>query len=187
MLVQFMYLHNAILNTVARSVESDDKCECTPDPGYFVGRKAFWCQEDYYIFPEIVLANLESSGAVVETDNVVIEYLKKNRSRRRIAISELYDIEQPKEQFMKRVEAQGRRFDKINLLASSKSNSMIQSVVDEEEGCIEGDDLGCCGNYGGCCWYSSIYCLIHDFECLCCTPSWYCLFGCKKEPGCNPS
>jgi hypothetical protein len=42
----------------------------------------------------------------------------------------------------------------------------------------QGGQCGCCGNYSGACWYWSSVCLVHDYQCQNCSPSWYCLPGC---------
>lgn len=41
-----------------------------------------------------------------------------------------------------------------------------------------GSDIGCCGNYSGCCWYAHTLCFYHDLECLECD-HWHCLPGCE--------
>jgi len=42
----------------------------------------------------------------------------------------------------------------------------------------QGGECGCCGNYEGICLYWNKICLIHDYQCQTCTPSWYCFKGC---------
>ncbi|MCB9359889.1 MAG: hypothetical protein H6587_03160 [Flavobacteriales bacterium] len=47
--------------------------------------------------------------------------------------------------------------------------------------CMGGSDIGCCGNYSGCCWFANIGCAAHDLICWECEPRWFCLDGCKPE------
>lgn len=48
---------------------------------------------------------------------------------------------------------------------------------------LEGGDVCCCGNYGGCCWYPNVLCCIHDTVCACCD-QWHCGWACQPESGC---
>lgn len=49
----------------------------------------------------------------------------------------------------------------------------------------EGSDIGCCGNYGGGCWYCHVGCLAHDLLCWCCDSGVVpCGSGCQTEAGC---
>ncbi len=50
-------------------------------------------------------------------------------------------------------------------------------------GTLEGSDYGCCGNYGGCCWYCHPLCYVHDHICVCCD-FWHCGWACQEENGC---
>ncbi len=45
----------------------------------------------------------------------------------------------------------------------------------------EGGECGCCGNYDGPCVYWSKICLMHDYECQTCSPSWFCFEGCVSS------
>ena len=47
-----------------------------------------------------------------------------------------------------------------------------------------GSDPGCCGNYEGCCRFANYVCYLHDKACTCCD-HWWCLWGCKCDPGCD--
>ncbi|XP_046326419.1 uncharacterized protein LOC124110957 isoform X1 [Haliotis rufescens] len=50
---------------------------------------------------------------------------------------------------------------------------------------ILGSDLGCCGNYGGCCQLASIVCWAHDLFCKCCDFGVFiCGPLCEKDPDC---
>lgn len=68
----------------------------------------------------------------------------------------------------------------------------IQEELDVNKGCnisagwnLTGRDLGCCGNYEGCCRMASKVCYLHDSICQCCLLGWiFCGPDCKPETGC---
>lgn len=50
---------------------------------------------------------------------------------------------------------------------------------------LTGRDLGCCGNYEGCCRMASKVCYLHDSICQCCRLGWiFCGPECKPETEC---
>lgn len=54
----------------------------------------------------------------------------------------------------------------------------------KRNGCLQGSDICCCGNYSGCCYYSHWLCCAHDIVCACCD-SWYCGWQCQKASFCD--
>lgn len=181
-LIQSLFFHNGTLNTVLRSQESD-LCECTPDPGFFVGKKSFWCQEDYMINPKTLLRNLNLLRDERSLEkNRFVDYLIGVQDADEISISKLYELESSKADFLNRVDGQ------YAYIRRTVSNKPIDGVSLSAEAvpndCFEGSNHGCCGNYEGCCWYSHDLCLAHDVACLCCD-SWWCLWGCRSEEFCS--
>lgn len=67
-----------------------------------------------------------------------------------------------------------------------------QDRIDANRGCnisagwnLTGRDLGCCGNYEGCCKMASKVCYLHDSICQCCRLGWiFCGPECKPEIDC---
>ena len=165
--VQSIYFHRAIFQTIERSFVDRADCDCTPHPGYFVGKTSFWCQEDYLVDPDVIIEAIEAKNDQLNPKiQLVYNYLQDNRRKERISYDKIRDLIEPRERFLKKLESY------------SKQAETGVSAVDE---CLQGDDLGCCGNYEGCCWLSSSECFWHDYQCLMsqCTPWWYCLPGCK--------
>lgn len=92
-------------------------------------------------------------------------FLIEHRNESAIPIDKILNIIEPKDAYLQRVE------DVFN-------NS---TNPEQTERCVRGSDLGCCGNYSGCCWFSSWECFTHDLLCLKCEPDWFCLSGCVPE------
>lgn len=169
-LVQSIFYHNSILNTIRRSYEENKDCECLPHPGYFVDQTPFWCQEDY-------LVNVSEFANIIQ--NSTSEYLPKkqkvldlleNYKETEISIDKISEFLETRKDYINRIET---KFNSVN-------NPNSDNSLKKEEDCTQGTDLGCCGNYSGCCWYWSYYCLDHDLACLACD-KWHC--GPKCEPG----
>lgn len=182
-LAQSLYFHNAAVNTVARSIKTNQDCGCTPDPGYYADKTSFWCQEDFKIDVDKLLDIVKKGNfQLTEDQQKVYIYLKANTGKT-ITIDKIYSFSEPKETYMKRVEA-----FRLNYHPSAQSpynaKERKKRFITLREGCKEGSDLGCCGNYSGCCWYDNGICFWHDVYCLCCN-DWWCLWGCKKESFCE--
>ena len=169
-LVQSIFFHNSILNTIKRSFDTGTDCTCTPHPGYFVDKTPFWCQEDYFIDTEkFVKVIIESGYQLNQKERILFDFLKiTSKKERFVTIDKLLAITEDKADFMSKVEYQ-----------FLKANNLTDIKAAREEYCFKGTDLGCCGSYSGCCWYANLYCLEHDVDCLDCLPWLYCLPGCK--------
>ncbi len=180
-IIQSLFFHNAILNTIRRSLKENKNCECTPHPGYLLDKTPFFCTEDYYINPQEYLKAIDKSNYVKSSlDKKAYAYLQQNRDKISISIDKVLTIYESKVEYLNRVEYTRT---KINNLTSNKTINENNLAGIAESDCMKGTDLGCCGNYEGCCWYSSMFCLAHDIKCYCCS-KWHCGPGCKKENGC---
>lgn len=152
-LIQSLFFHNAILNTIKRCLENE-KCGCTPHPGYFINKTPFWCQEDYYINPGKIYNKIKDSLSVTDTTEMkVLSFLEKHKTETKISIDNIFNIIESNHDYMIRI---------------GNFNQGTGLVT-----CVLGSDLGCCGNYAGCCWYWTWWCLAHDIECLDCD-HWHC-------------
>ena len=49
---------------------------------------------------------------------------------------------------------------------------------------LHGNDVCCCGNYPGCCYFALSLCCTHDEACECCH-TWWCGWQCVKSPYAN--
>ncbi|GER58721.1 hypothetical protein ULMA_08290 [Patiriisocius marinus] len=162
-LIQTTFYQLSILKTISRSY-TDGACNCTPMPGYIVGELSFWCQEDF----KFNTAKL-------------FEYFSENKS-------EIYAYERGEKAFNYVEDAYLKNQTKIdynqffNVLDSRDQflNSIDSFNIENRISCPfgEGGSLGCCGNYAGCCWYPSWWCLMHDIDCIGCT-QWHCGPACQ--------
>jgi hydrogenase maturation factor HypF (carbamoyltransferase family) len=184
-LAQSLYFHNAAINTVARSIKSNQDCGCTPDPGYYADKKSFWCQEDFKINVNKLLDIVKKGNfQLTEGQQKVYTYLKANAGET-ITIDKIYSFSEPKEAFMKRVEAFRLNYHPSGQSSyTAKERSVNTMNVQRLQERLQGSDLGCCANYSGNCWYNNDICFWHDVYCLCCS-DWWCLWGCKKESFCK--
>ncbi len=136
------YFHLSIFKTVTRSLADNSDCGCLPVPFYFTDKTPFICQKDY-----------------------------------------IYDVASMKEQFNALSEDELSGYGDDGILALNYFNNSTESEVNYADfsatwvtpeefeialaiDCMQGSDLGCCGNYEGCCWYAHILCLAHDLYCL---------------------
>lgn len=79
-----------------------------------------------------------------------------------------------------------------NIVKSGEEKQKIREELDVNKGCniaagwnLTGRDLGCCGNYEGCCRMASKVCYLHDSICQCCRLGWiFCGPECKPETEC---
>jgi hypothetical protein len=171
-LVQVLFIHNAILNTLSRSNQDKSDCNCTPHPSYFVEKTSFWCQEDYMVDTEKFTKAIIESGLQLNSKELeVFKYLNKVKDTEKfVTIDKILEILEAKVTFMNRVETQYLIANGVSTLSSSART----------QGCTQGSDLGCCGNYSGCCWVWSFACLEHDVVCHACD-RWHCGWGCVKS------
>jgi len=165
-----IFYHNAILNTVKRSIEKNQDCECLPHPGYFVDAKPFWCQEDYLVNVDIFLNLLKNNKSedLIKKEQIIL--MLENYNSDEIPFNKISSFLESKEDYLNRIEN-----SIVNYQTARNSNTNRT-----EEDCTLGTDLGCCGNYSGCCWYWSYYCLDHDLACLACD-KWHCGPACEPE------
>jgi hypothetical protein len=167
-LAKSIFFHVAIIKTVNRAmVSNSNTCDCSPFPLYFINQSPFLCQEDLSYDVNKLLVKLENDSTEIsskydeETIQKLNTYLRtKSTETDIIPFEELY----------------------VELGNGVSSNEFVNVIDDhiETAWCLlgQGSDLGCCGNYSGCCWYWSIHCLAHDLACLNCEPRWFCFDGC---------
>jgi hypothetical protein len=166
-LIQTIFYQNSILNTIKRSYENNNNCECLPHPGYFVAQKPFWCQEDFLVNVKLFIQILknDSSNNLQNKDQVLTFLEEYNKTE--VSFDKISKYIEKKEDFLNRIQTNFNNTNNVN------------NALAKEKDCVKGTDLGCCGNYSGCCWYWSYYCLDHDLECLGCD-KWHC------GPACVP-
>ncbi len=155
--------HFSSFNIVKRSIEADLPCECTPSPFYFTSTTPFMCQEDL-IFD--------------------INYMKTVLDENKTFLTSIYNQEvvDEVEDYLQSVSEDFLTFNQV-YLALEDSVFTNDDLDDVAKWCPlgQGSDLGCCGNYSGCCWYRNTACLAHDLVCLGtgCEPTWFCGPDCK--------
>ncbi|MBC5773142.1 hypothetical protein H8S95_03625 [Pontibacter sp. KCTC 32443] len=177
-LIQSLYFHLAVLNTIDRSFKENVDCECTPHPGYFIDKTTFWCQEDYFLNVNLLNKHLrENKDFVVNLGgNDLINYIQSLKDKREVvSFKEIYFLNRSEAEF-KTLIAKKYKSD----IVSSEKVKMGDALVLESD-CLmgKGTDLGCCGNYSGCCWLATYECWLHDVECWNCD-KWHCGPACKS-------
>ena len=155
--------HFSIYNVSKRNTINSLDCRCTPSPLYFTGKTPFVCQEDVsYNISEQKNSLQHAKDFFIEKYGVEVvaeveDYLNSKELDNISMVEVFYDIHG----------GSSNDFD----IALEGLNCWLGL----------GTSLGCCGNYSGCCWFRSQACLMHDIQCLDCSPCWYCGFQC--EPG----
>jgi|GEM_PF-1493752 len=188
-LVQSIYFHNAVLNVVNRSLQNGEECNCTPDPAYYVGKGKFFCTEDLKINTGPVLAVLQNMKIENGSDmGKIAAYIRAHSDEEKISIDRIYELFVTKENFRAVVERYNTRYNAINakmtLAESGGQNVVAIEEPDDCDGGMSGSDIGCCGNYEGCCLFWAAGCIAHDMLCWCCD-HWYCGNPiCQPESGC---
>lgn len=161
-LAKSIFFNVAIIKSTKRAlVNNSNDCNCAPVPLYFKDKSPFICQKDLAYNVGSLLTNLEenlpqiSEHYDMETiEKVKTSFLSKSNQVNVVSFEEFY------------VEFGG--------IPTSEFNVNLEDFIEEGWCPIGlGTDLGCCGNYSGCCWYASDLCLIHDVACLTCS-EWYC-------------
>jgi len=177
-LIQSAFYHLSIYNTITRSLENNERCECTPLPDYFVDKSSFWCQEDYFFEIEELLDYYSQNKKLlfsIEGGKKEYDYLNNmDDNKNFVSYKELFKLHYSVENYKKTAHA------KFEL--AKKNIGQLKKDVDRDD-CWSGglgSDLGCCGNYEGCCWFASLACLRHDIACLKCD-KWHCGPACKPE------
>ena len=172
-LIQSAFYHLSIYSTIIRSFENKNDCECTPLPAYFVGKSAFWCQEDYFFNVNELFSYYNENKDYLFTfkgGEKEYNYLKKLKGNRdEVSNKELFSLHYSIKEF--------KEFAISEFNKTQNKNNLVTS--DCWWG-ISGSDLGCCGNYSGCCWFASMDCLRHDIACLKCD-RWHCGPACQIE------
>lgn len=164
-LVSIVNFHNAILNTTIRSNNENSDCICSVHPGFIVDKTFFNCQEDqFYIVDELsaTLAVYADNNVLDVPTSNLIEYLQ-NTSETHIRFDDYYNFYFPKEDFQNSI------------------TDFLQNTTNRRCWLGQGSGHGCCGNYSGCCYYVNPICHVHDAMCSDCSPSWFCLPGCKPD------
>ncbi|GAB3754742.1 hypothetical protein GCM10028817_22010 [Spirosoma pomorum] len=169
-LIESLFFHNAILNTINRSKKEKTDCGCTPYEGYFVGKTYFWCQEDYLINPKKIISYIDEAGIKLdEQGKSLYNLLVANQGKEEISIDKVYLRD--KSDFNNKVYK-----SYVSILNSKNARVKCEECATG----LCGSSLGCCSNYEGCCWFSHTNCLAHDIMCLKCD-HWYCGPLCKPE------
>lgn len=168
-LMEQIYVHNAIINTANRSVKTNTNCGCLPHPAYFTSKLPFWCQEDYDINVSNFLEVFSNPDFEFEDPREILiyNYLKNLSSAiQSVPSSDLWNLWENPSIYLERV---------------NRSFLYANGDITQEQDCYlgSGSDLGCCGNYSGCCWLWTMWCLHHDLACLECD-KWHCGPGCKS-------
>lgn len=166
-LAKSIYYHTAIVKAVKRAIENNaTDCNCAPVPLYFTDNSPFLCQQDLGYDVNELLDNLKSNPSVIaeKYDSLTIQGVKsflesKSTETEFISFEESY-------------------IELSNGVPTNEFNDIIDDHI-ETAWCLfgQGSDLGCCGNYSGCCWFATDLCLQHDLACLNCDYSW-CFDGC---------
>lgn len=178
-----VYIHNAIFQTGYRSKNLSTGCNCTPFSLYFTGKSEFWCLEDIRYSPSELLSYFDSINYQWTTrDTEAKNFLLKRRASTELTLDSLYYVLEPRGHLLTKIAIiyernnSGESLKYNNDLVSSTKNSLSEEALNR---LLQGTDLGCCGNYSGVCWYSSLLCLAHDLACLKCD-KWHC------GPACQP-
>ena len=151
--------HFSIYQTIDRSLSNNTACDCLPSPFYFTGTTPFMCLKDYIFNVEesikVFNENKEEFEKIYSAESIdaILNYFK-NQTEPEVTLEDMY------------------------FKLGDTNPDDYGHHIDEIE-CLGGGDLGCCGNYAGCCWYPSPSCLAHDLACAKCS-HWHCLF-CTKE------
>lgn len=169
-LAKNIFYHTAIIKTVKRAIENNESdCNCAPVPLYFTDKTPFLCQQDLAYNVNQSLESLKSNSSVIaeKYDSLTIERVKSYLERRSTEVDYIFFEE-----------------SYIALSNGVPTNEFIEIIDDHIElaGCLlgQGSDLGCCGNYSGCCWFWSVDCLNHDLGCaaIACD-HWTCGWACE--------
>ena len=170
-LSQSLFFHNSILNSIKRSEQTSQECNCTPHPAYFGDKSPFWCQEDYYVNPNKLIEAVDNSNLkLTEKEKEVYSFLVSKRNLDAISYDQITRISVP--QFSVKVSDYYKGI-KLDNDISGRTSAACSSCWWE----ICGNQLGCCGNYSGCCVLATLDCLWHDIECLNCD-KWHCGWAC---------
>jgi hypothetical protein len=177
-LIQSIFLQNAVLNTAKRSYVNSNQCKCTPIPSYFVDKTDFWCQEDYLVKPASFINNINKSGyKISDKETEILNYLITVKDSNTISIDNVFNILIPKDNYMSNLAYQyniesGKTLKYSTFTNSSNRHPCLLGLY--------GSDIGCCGNYSGCCYYASTFCFNHDIDCIRCD-HWYCGWQCTSN------
>lgn len=167
-LAKSIFFNVAIIKSVKRALDNNSEdCNCSPVPLYFNDKSPFICQEDLSYNVSDLLTNLNDNLTEISNhyDSLTIETVRNYLESKPIDVTDV-------------------SFEEVYVDISGGSpisdfNTNLDDFINAFW-CpgLQGSDLGCCGNYSGCCWYSSPVCLAHDLACLNCEPDWFCLDGC---------
>lgn len=168
------YLKSAVSANIRMIEEKYSVIEGTISPSFLVGKSHFVFQEDLYFDMNVLKENIgllerEANASDYIGDKNLVSFIKTT-NKQKVRFDELYSNYVSKSDFKIHIENE------------------ILKAGDCSESCYIGcgTDWGCCASYTGCCYYSSLGCLIHDLQCTECIPpegypSWYCLPGCKPD------
>jgi hypothetical protein len=169
-LMQSTFYHLSIYNTIIRSFNTTD-CECTPLPAYLIGKRPFWCQEDYTLNKNILLNHFNQNKEKLLTfkdGQKFYDYVKMlDPEKENITFRELFELSYSIKEYKDAIQ----------------KNSTTNTLNKNREDCflgLLGSDIGCCGNYSGCCWAASLFCFVHDSDCINCA-HWHCGWACEPS------
>jgi hypothetical protein len=162
--LDLLYFYKGLFGTMIRHQESKE-CHCTPSPSYFVGKTKFFCMEDMQFDLNALRKYFDKNPKKLNDNGVKLLYnyvysFQSNVDN--IEYTKLFELEYSKKEFR---------------------DYLLNESLEVRKECLKGSDYGCCGNYSGCCWFSSYQCLMHDIECACCS-KWHCGWACECD--CKP-
>ncbi|MBS7320375.1 MAG: hypothetical protein KIG55_02120 [Myroides sp.] len=165
----FAYLDSAVSANLRMINEEKTFIEGTISPSFLIGKSFFIFQEDFvvdlvHLRNNIDLLETEAANTGWQKDIDMVNFIK-NSTQNNVTFDTLYSFYISKEDFKQHIN------DKIIF---KKGDCSEKCVI----GC--GSDWGCCMNYTGCCYYSSVFCLWHDLKCTNCEYL-YCGPGCKPD------
>ena len=166
-LVSLVNYYNSILNTRIRANNENSDCDCKVNPEFILNKTFFNCQEDqfYEVSQLKQIISDYSTNNQLDSSTTALKSFLNNTSLQKINYETYYSFYVTPDNF------------------DTFVNNVAQTNGDCSSWCPLGcgSDHGCCGNYSGCCLYWDIHCYIHDKLCVNCTPSWFCLPGCKPD------
>lgn len=171
LLFSSIYYYQSAIDAIKRENDTNSLISGTIHPGYLVDKNYFVFQEDQIIDLSVInKTTLQNYVNTVEDQNLA-NFISSNNSSKG-PFNELYKYYASTEDFNSYLD------DLISAPVGGENS--IQCLIGS------GNDIGCCGNYAGCCLAASMVCYIHDIQCSTCKPptgypSWYC------GPSCQPT
>lgn len=164
------YLKAAVSANLRMKNENSNFIRGTISPSFLIGKSNFIFQEDFIIDVNLVKNNITLLENSINQNSYpqdlnLVNYFKET-SANSVTFDVIYSFYYPNELYLNHI-----NYMYTTMHAGDCSSSCWI-------GC--GSDLGCCGNYSGCCYYSHTLCLIHDIACTNCD-KWHCGSGCVPD------